>query len=201
MPEDYLKDFIKLAETIYDNSEELVLKPLETWNKEILRKEWFRNNGHEDKYITQSPGWYWIACDINFEELKQVYCPTQYLRGKACRIGELSKKNYKTFGKEYLCKTEDDDRQIIYNGHQQNVIIRLRQHFFLNNDRTGALGLNCYPLSHKSWKVRFFGRPHIKRLSSGIQSEVRDLIEEQSGRLAIENAWRAKYGWPILCKA
>ena len=201
MPKEYLKDLIKLSEAIFENSEELLLQPSKDWSNDILKKEWFSDNGFENKYISRSPGWYWIACDISFEELKNLICTSEDLPGGACKIGEVSTKNYKTFGEEYLCKLDDSNRRIIYNGHQSNVVIRAREHFTLNNDKTGALGLKYYPLSKKNWKIRFFGKPHINRLQNEIQEEVRSMIAEKSGRIAIENAWRAKYGWPILCKA
>ncbi|MDT0677010.1 hypothetical protein [Autumnicola musiva] len=155
MSEEYLKNFIKLSEAIYDSAEEILIKPSKTWNDNILKKEWFDKNCYSNKYITMSPGWYWIACDLNFEEVKKLNSSNDALRRNACKIGELSRKNIKTFGAEYLCKLDDDGKQIIYNGHQNNVVIRLRQHFNLNNDSTGALGLNCYPLSKKTGKLGF----------------------------------------------
>lgn len=201
MPEEYLKDLINLSKVIYENAEEIHLDPSDTWDESLFLKSWFMDSDNQDKYITQSPGWYWIGANTSFDELKQLNCPAEELPGGACNIGELSATNYKTFGEEYLCKIDDSNRRIIYNGHQSNVVIRIRQHFTLKNDSTGALGLNHYPLNKKNWKIRFFGKPHISRLQENIREEVESMIEEKSGRIAIENAWRAKYGWPILCKA
>jgi hypothetical protein len=32
------------------------------------------------------------------------------------------------------------------------------------------------------------------------QSIIKQILSHERGRLALENAWRAKYGFPILCK-
>lgn len=200
MPEEYLKDLINLSKAIYENAEEIYLDPSDTWDEDMFLKDWFMGSDNKDKYITQSPGWYWIGCDISFSELMDLNCP-QGLPTKACELGKLSKENYKTFGEDYLCKVDDKSYNIIYNGHENRIIPRLRIHFTLKNNHTGALGLRHYDLSRKNWKIRFFGKPHIDRLKDNIQEEVYSMIEEKPGRIAIENAWRAKYGWPILCKA
>ncbi len=70
----------------------------------------------------------------------------------------------------------------------------------LNNNRTGAIGLRYYPLSERKWTVSYFAKNNIQKLYKEDRSDVERLIYKKSGRVAIENAWRASYGWPILCK-
>tara|TARA_R100000935_G_scaffold58869_1_gene98826 strand:+ start:9428 stop:10036 length:609 start_codon:yes stop_codon:yes gene_type:complete len=202
MPEDYLKSLIELSTEIFKNAVTVKVDPEESWNEDFFKKQWFKDTNNNKRYITQSPGWYWIGCDIGFEELQEMQLlKEKELPKSACEISELSLKNYRTFGEDYLCKLDVNGTRIIYNGHQGSVITRIRQHFTLNNENTGALGLKYYPLSQKKWVIRYFGNSHIDRLPSHIQSDVKSIISTQSGRIAIENAWRAKHGWPILCKA
>jgi len=202
MAENYLKTLIHLSENIYECSEKIDVQPSELWNDDFFKKDWFKQTNNNNKYITQSPGWYWIGCNVSFEELQKTEVSfNETLPKSGCKIKALSKANYKTFGEQYLCKLDDFESRIIYNGHQGNILTRIRQHFTLNNENTGALGLKYYPMSGKNWTIRYFGKPHIKRLPKGLQSDVGSIISKQSGRIAIENAWRAKNGWPILCKA
>lgn len=46
-----------------------------------------------------------------------------------------------------------------------------------------------------------FGKPYIQKLPARFQNDVNNIIQTKSGRISIENAWRAEHGWPILCKA
>ena len=89
---------------------------------------------------------------------------------------------------------------VIYNGHQGNVVGRIRTHFSLNNNRTGALGIKHYSLSCNNWKAKIFTSQLISNLSQSEQELVRILIDNKTGRIAIENAWRTNSGWPVLCK-
>jgi hypothetical protein len=190
-----------LSKEIWKNSTTVKINPQEAWDMDFFLKPWFYNNGYEEKYTPTSPGWYWIGCDIDIQELESIY-PT--IKGKlpksACIINELAKQNLQTFGSNSLCKKNENDCLIIYNGHQSNVIQRIRQHFMLNNDKTGAIGLRHYPMSKIRWTVSYFAKNHIQRLKQEDRSDVKRLINNKSGRVAIENAWRAAYGWPILCK-
>ena len=70
----------------------------------------------------------------------------------------------------------------------------------LNNNRTGAIGLRHYPMSKRKWTVAYFAKNNIQRINKEDRSDVERLINNKSCRVAIENAWRASYGWPILCK-
>jgi len=69
MPEEYLKSLIELSKEIFNKAETIKLDPKESWNEEFFKKQWFEDTNNEKKYITQSPGWYWIGCDIDFKEL------------------------------------------------------------------------------------------------------------------------------------
>ncbi len=190
-----------LASEIWKNSTVMEITPTEIWDEDFFLKQWFDNNEHNDKYTKTSPGWYWIGCEIDFQDLKDI-SPTveKELQKSACKISDLARRNFQTFSTKNLCKKNKNASLIIYNGHQSNIINRVRQHFMLNNNRTGAIGLRYYPLSGRKWTIIFFGKRNIKQLRDEDQPEVERLIREKSGRVAIESAWRAYYGWPILCK-
>lgn len=84
---------------------------------------------------------------------------------------------------------------------------RVRQHFVLSeeNDKTGALGIRHYTdFSKNKWILRYFTTNEIEELSSALtpkESElIKSLLDSKTGRNALESAWRAQFGWPILCK-
>ncbi len=81
---------------------------------DFFLKPWFYSNEHNEKYITTSPGWYWIGCNIDIQELETIY-PT--VEGKlpksACIINELAKKNLETFSSNILCKKNEKDCLIL----------------------------------------------------------------------------------------
>lgn len=191
-------NLIKIAEEIWSHRIVLETIPSEKWNNNFLKKKWF--DDYPGIYVSKSPGWYWIGCKVEHEELLHLNLIKKGALAKgACEIPSVAKDNIKTFGSN-LCRKDEEGCQIIYNGHQGSVLSRLRQHFVLKNQNTGAIGLNYYPLSNREWTISFFTEKHIDGLSLEIQGKVSNLIKSKSGRVAIENAWRAKFGWPILCK-
>lgn len=83
----------------------------------------------------------------------------------------------------------------------------VRQHFVLSeeNNKTGALGLRHYEyFSKNKWVLRYFTSNEIEEIKSVLtpkESElIKNLLDSKTGRNALESAWRAKFGWPILCK-
>ncbi len=192
---------LNLSKEIWENCTTIELDPRETWDLDFFLKPWFYSSKHEEKYTSTSPGWYWIGCDLDIQELGNIFPTVEGdLPKSACIINELAKKNLQTFSSNSLCKKNEKDCLIIYNGHQSNVIQRIRQHFMLNNNRTGAIGLRHYPMSKRKWTVSYFAKNNIQRINKEDRPDVERLINNKSGRVAIENAWRASYGWPILCK-
>jgi hypothetical protein len=113
----------------------------------------------------------------------------------------MYKSNLYLFGSN-ICTISDQGFTIVYNGHQNSVISRLRQHFQLHNAKTGALGLNHYPLSNHEWQIRYFSESMINQEieDSEVRKQIKKLVESKTGRVAIENAWRMVCGWPVLCK-
>ena len=197
-----MKNLSTLADKIFDNATTFTIEKQDQWDNKILMKSWFESNkGLRNKYTTQAPGWYWIGANITFKELMTLTAYDDYHKKSGCVIEEVATNNLKIFDKQFICKEKENGFRILYNGHQGKVLQRLRQHFYLQNENTGALGLNAYPLHSYTWQVWYFSAKHLNRLPSEIQNTVSHLIKNSIGRVAIETAWRAKHGWPTLCKA
>lgn len=193
-----MNDLLKLSSEIWANSIEIEFGSTEIWVDNSLTKKWFEDNLYSTFWPGQSPGWYWLSVDLTYSELHSLTRPST-LPNSGCDFGLLTHQNTDTFGSHLLCK-HSENRVVIYNGHEGNVASRIRTHFNLNNNSTGALGIRHYPLSNKIWKVNFFSRFQIAKLPTASRDLVEKLINDKSGRTAIENAWRMKNGWPVLCK-
>lgn len=194
-------NLITLAEAVWENRTTVEVEPQDLWNDDFFRKKWFADSKNDSKYVSKSPGWYWIGCNIEYEELKTLFpIEAEVLPKNACSIKTLTEENFSIFGIQNLCSTNEHQSLIIYNGHQAGTIGRIREHFMLNNENTGALGLKYYPLSNKKWTLSYFTEKHIDKLAPDLQEQVKNLVRKKSGRVAIENSWRARYGWPVLCK-
>jgi hypothetical protein len=187
-----------ITDSIWKNSEEIAFGNVNTWNGDTFKKKWFSESNIANKWDSVSPGWYWFICNISYEELQDMIRPRS-LPSSGCDFGLVSHKNIDTFGVDKLC-TFCHGEAVIYNGHEGNVMSRIRTHFILNNNRTGALGIKHYPLSSREWKVKIFTQKLINNLPADIQEQVRRLLNNKTGRCSIESAWRVKNGWPILCK-
>lgn len=170
------------------------------WDNDLFKTKWSKGKTIEQSWKQSGAGWYWFSVDMTYNELHAVQKP-QTLPDNGCNIGLLSHENKETFGDTLLYVPESPNTTVIYNGHESNVTSRIRTHFALNNNRTGALGLKHYPLSQKKWIVRYFSTPCFNSdISTSDRSRIEMLMNSYSGRCAVESAWRVKYGWPILCK-
>jgi hypothetical protein len=188
----------EIAEYVWSNSQEIKFGEIGVWDGTLFTKEWVQDQSFKRRWTESGAGWYWFVVNMNFDELQKLDKP-QTLPDKGCNIGLLSHDNHEIFGTSLLC-TSNSGMTVIYNGHEANVTSRIRAHFALNNNSTGALGLKHYPLSCKKWIVRYFSSTCFTELAIGDRSRIELLMNSYSGRCAVESAWRAKYGWPILCK-
>ena len=193
----------EIAEFVWNNRQTIDFGSTETWSDNTFLHPWFKEH-YPKQWRTGSdrPGWYWFSLNDDFDTLKNTVTPAT-LPTKACDFGEQSSNNIELFNNELTHKKSK--LAIVYNGHESDVLSRIRSHFFLNNNSTGALGINSYPeFSSKQWSVNIFLRQHLEGLNH-IDQRTKDIITKycnsKTGRVAIEQAWRSKYGWPILCKA
>lgn len=123
--------------------------------------------------------------------------PNNKKKKKGCNIPEVAKQAKLIFNEDLLCKTH------FYNGHADKLVSRLRNHFYLQNDGSGTLGLNAYDaFKEHEIKVYYFAKNMIEDTNLTIEQKalLKQLISSNIGRTAIENAWRSDNGFPILCK-
>ncbi|CAM1340141.1 hypothetical protein [Tenacibaculum aestuarii] len=182
----------KIAKTIYDNVNEIIIKK-DIYTDEIFTQNWLIDEA--ERNLKNVEGWYWIKTDLDFEYLSKLHPENQ--RKKGSLFYKTAGNNKKIFHEELINKT------YFYNGHAKKIVSRLRNHFYLQNDGTGALGINAYPiLQNHTITVRYFTTEMIDNLKIPEidKSVIRNLILKNIGRTAIENAWRAENGFPILCK-
>ncbi len=188
----------EIAEYVWSNSQEIEFGEIDAWDESLFTAKWAKGKPFEKAWKDSRAGWYWLLVNMNYDELHEIEKP-KTLPDKGCNIGLLSHDNNEVFGTSLLC-TGKSGITVIYNGHEKNVTSRIRAHFALNNNSTGALGIKHYPLSNKKWIVRYFSLPYFTQLSASDKSRIELLMNSYSGRCAVESAWRVKNGWPILCK-
>ncbi len=188
----------EIADYVWVNSQEIEFGEIEAWDETLFTSQWAKGKSIEVAWKESGAGWYWFLVNMNYDELHEVVKPST-LPDKGCNIGLLAHDNKEVFGAPLLCKPESGIT-VIYNGHEANVTARIRAHFALNNNSTGALGIKHYPLSSKRWVVRYFSSPCFAEIPESDKSRIELLMNSYSGRCAVESAWRVKHGWPVLCK-
>lgn len=188
----------EIAEYVWLNSQPIQFGGTDDWDNDLFKKGWSQGKPFRKSWNGAGSGWYWFSVGMSYDELHAVKKPAT-LPEKGCNIGLLTHENREVFGSPLLCSPVSG-MTVIYNGHEANVTSRIRAHFALKNNGTGALGLNHYPLSKKEWVVRFFSTPCFTGITADDRAQIELLMRSYSGRCAVESAWRAKYGWPVLCK-
>lgn len=192
----------ELSKFVWDNSECINFGSSNQWDSSIFKNKWAKSESPEffNKWQNSTSGWYWFLVDMTYDEMHNVEKPST-LPDKGFHIRELTDGNREIFGDSLLCSSSDN-MLVIYNGHADTVTGRIRSHFALNNNKTGAIGLHHYrSLSIKRWQVKFFSLPSIPLyLPPENYHRLEFLINSETGRGAVESAWRANYGWPVLCK-
>ena len=196
-----IMELSKVAELIWNNAKTIEFGCTPLWDENTFLKKWFTNQETNIYPEKDCPGWYWFQLDMPLNDIIKIGTPANFPK-KGCKFGPTAKDNKKLFGTN-LCHSKSD-LPIIYNGHEDKVFSRVRTHFNLEDDSTGALGIKNYPLSSERWTVYIFHREMIDETSDISKEQkdfIRNLADKQIGRIAIEAQWRAMYGWPILCKS
>jgi hypothetical protein len=188
-----------LAELVWRHSHSIEFGGSEAWDESLFTAPWGSSQQPKIQWRSYGPGWYWFLSDLTLDELCALERPTTLpLKGRD--IGEVARVNLGTFGSELLCKTREDGLLLVYNGHEKSVCDRVRAHFSLKNDKTGALGLRHFVLHSRRWEVRLFSAPCLDDVPESQRSRLAGLMASKSGRSAVESAWRVAHGWPVLCK-
>ncbi|MFS0871096.1 MULTISPECIES: hypothetical protein [Paenibacillus] len=186
---------------VWRSSVEYKLGNKNYWDEKTFLRKWFEDYYPGSWERQGASGLYWFLLkDKTVQDLVAVKKPTDFPK-KGSNISKISKENQFIF-QENLCEPDEDGFLVIYNGHEKNVFARIRSHIALNNDATTAIGFGKYKtLSKFDLRVRVF---HNKFPMDDLDEEdrqfIKRLLENKSGRTAIEQYWRTQNGWPVLCK-
>lgn len=139
------------------------------------------------KDIPSETGWYLIKTNTPVSILRSVG-PPQYKAhidipktiANALILQDLGIVITEAGGEDY----------VVYNGETENLKARAREHE-RGHPKTYCLGLSNYKALHK-YKWAYY---YVTVASCNLTSS-----EDKALRLAVEQGWRAKHGWPILCK-
>jgi len=160
---------------------------LNTFNKSNICTEidYFNSNWHSK--IPSLPGWYIIKTNTPISVLKSLNKPDgESHYNIPVRIEEIKK----LYPPELVINQKHDEVYVIYNGHSKNLKSRAREHYD-GHSKTACLALKQYPtLWDYKWYFCYFP---VKALGL-------DYADHEILRKFIEQAWRARNGWPILCK-
>lgn len=189
----------EIAKYVWENSQNIDFGSNDDWPRDLFTKKWAKGQPFEGVWNRSGAGWYWFLLDMTYDEMHKVAKPSS-LPQSGCDIGLITHENREIFKDSLLCPAIEYEMVVVYNGHENNVTARIRSHFALNNNRTGALGLWHYPLSKRRWQVKLFSAPCFQSIEDGDKRQIEFLRNSSNGRCAVESAWRANYGWPILCK-
>lgn len=151
--------------------------------------------------LSKQPGWYWIATDVSFDDLRRSVAD-QHSSGQLHKpIGATAVANLGSIGK-YICAEVRSGKCIVYNGHEIWVRGRIGGHNFSANRTSGALRISQHVSLQdgKEWSAFVFTQNMVCRLHPSLKSEVEALVSSPIGRRLVEAAWRSIYGWPLLCR-
>jgi hypothetical protein len=147
-------NIIEIAEYVWAHCTLIHFGDSHVWDEKLFTVAWAKAGALEKMWNEMGPGWYWFSTKVTYAELHDVARPPT-LPENGCDIGNQTHVNCETFGAGHLCAPEDS-WLVVYNGHEKNIAQRVRSHFSLKNNKTGALGLKHYPLSAREWRVHLF---------------------------------------------
>jgi hypothetical protein len=154
---------------------------------EILEIDFSSNIWHQG--IPGKPGWYEIRTITTIDELALAGDPL--MNSKHYNFPIRIKAHSTNPFPGVLIRQEPGKKWVVYNGHAKNLMARAREHH-RGNKGTGCLGLDHYKALHGGkWEVRYC---LFDWLECGMD-------DHQYLRKLIEQAWRGRHGWPVLCKA
>lgn len=143
------------------------------------------------KNIPSEAGWYLIVTNTPFDVLRSVGAP---IHKAHINIPQTinSTSELRDAGIAILPQIRDED-YVVYNGEAKDLKARAREHEN-GHAKTYCLGLSNYK-SLRNYRWTFCYVPASSCIVLSNQEKGDKLL-----RLAVEQGWRAYYGWPILCK-
>jgi len=187
-----------IANTMWSESREIPFGNRREWAGNSFLKTWISNNSFDYDELN-APGWYWFISDMKYQEIRKTSRPAS-LPNAGCDFGATSRENLELLGEAHLC-APNGGKIVLYNGHEKkSVKSRIRAHFALSNNKTGALGIRHYPLSERFWSVKYFTSHMVSQLPENMQNIATRLADSKTGRSIVESAWRTNHQWPVFCK-
>ena len=146
----------------------------------------FRDNSWR-KDIPSQAGWYIIKTNTPIALLKSVGPPQHKAHINIPRTID-SNANILRYG--ITIAQSNNEVYVVYNGETNNLKARAREHVH-GHPKTYCLGLSSYQiLSAYKWTFCYVTVSSCKVLPN----------MDKLLRLAVEQGWRARNGWPILCR-
>jgi hypothetical protein len=137
--------------------------------------------------IPAKPGWYVITTNMPIELLKTLNPPQHKAHINIPRVVESASSLYTL---NIAIRQSGKEHYVVYNGEASNLKARAREHI-RGHAKTYCLCLSEYEIVRQyEWRFCY----------ATASSCCRELhITSKALRLAVEQGWRAKHGWPILC--
>jgi len=137
--------------------------------------------------IPSEAGWYLIKTNTPITVLKSVGSPKYKAH---INIPETINNTSILQDSGIAIIQSHDEDYVVYNGEAENLKARAREHE-RGHPKTYCLGLSNYEtLRSYKWTFCYVVVSSCKVLPNG----------DKLLRLAVEQGWRAKNGWPILCR-
>ena len=163
------------------NPVELIEQNVVTVGADLDDKSWL-------KKVPTKSGWYFLKKNTPAKIFSSVGKPASSYHYK---LPERIKYTEYLILKGIAIKQSGNDLYVAYSGKSKNLRERARQHFW-GLKKTYCLGLENYPVL-KDYEWQFCYAP--------IDAVDNDIAYDNPLLLFVEQSWRAKNGWPILCKA
>lgn len=170
------------------DSIDTVLHEIETLQRKAIAMPKTRDDKSWLHDIPSEPGWYWIKTNAKTGMLIEI-------NYKQVNHTDISKTIIKTSGLQELglaITQSESENYIVYNGEAANLKSRAREHF-QGHPKTYSLGIS----DHENLLVYNWVFCYVPVL--GCKTIPNKYTNNKLLRVAVEQAWRSKHGWPILC--
>jgi hypothetical protein len=137
--------------------------------------------------IPSESGWYFIKTTTPIEVLRCVKPPSEEHKAHI----NIPETIYRTLRLQGIAITQREKSEyVVYNGEALNLKARAREHEH-GHAKTYCLGLSNYTvLRNYKWCFCYIAAQDCELISN----------DNKLLRVVVEQAWRAKNGWPILCR-
>ncbi|WP_224243194.1 hypothetical protein [Hyalangium gracile] len=195
-----MKSLIEYAELAWNHSFLIDFESNQPCPADMFTKEWVERKA-PNRWCNKG-GWYWILTNASLDTLR---AQTKIREcQKALDITQAASFNVGTLPPEILCSIPDTQFRVVYNGTHETVFSRLRNHTATTDQGPYSIGLNLYPdlVRKHRWSVCIFHIEMIDAIEVLANDEKRvfkELVTKHArSRVAVEMAWRMRYGWPLL---